>query len=320
MRRDVAPRATFGRKNGWVTCHPHRVSWPADRTTRRGSSSAFDADGVRRALAGTRFADVRWVDETGSTNADLLALAADGELEGIVLGADHQTAGRGRRGRTWTAPPGAAVLVSVLARPPAAAAELVLPAMAVAAAEAVEVVCGVAPGIKWPNDLVVAVPGAPDRKLAGLLAEAAWPPGSDVASGWSPPSAAQRVTVVGGMGLNVLAAGRSPELEGLAIACDELVPGRPAPSREDLVAAWLLRLDHWYGQVTGPAGDRRDALWDEWRARSATLGRRVRVDLGADDLEGEAIEVTPQGQLVVRTLEGNERTLAAGDVTHLRPI
>ncbi len=55
-----------------------------------------------------------------------------------------------------------------------------------------------------------------------------------------------------------------------------------------------------------------------WRRRSATLGRQVRVDLGADDLEGEAVAVTAGGQLVVRTLEGDERTLAVGDVTHLR--
>lgn len=290
---------------------------------RGGPAAAFDVGRVRAALAGTRFAAVQWVAETGSTNADLLARAAQGEPEGIVLGADHQTAGRGRRGRTWVAPPGAAVLVSVLARPPAAAVELVLPAMAVAAAEAVEQTCGVAPGIKWPNDLVVPAPGGPDRKLAGLLAEVAWPPGADVASGWVPPPAGQRVTVVGGMGLNVRAAGRAPELEGLAVACDEL--GVATPSREDLVTAWLARLDHWYACAVGPGPAEGEApgpdqLWAAWRARSATLGRRVRVDLGADDLEGEAVDITASGQLVVRTLEGEVRTLAVGDVTHLRPL
>ena len=77
---------------------------------------------ARSALAGgpgARFADVRWVDETGSTNADAMELARQGEREGIVLVADHQTAGRGRAGRTWTAPPGAGLLLSVLLRPPA---------------------------------------------------------------------------------------------------------------------------------------------------------------------------------------------------------
>ena len=83
---------------------------------------ACRAERARSALAGgpgARFADVRWVAETGSTNADAMELARQGEREGIVLVADHQTAGRGRAGRTWTAPPGAGLLLSVLLRPPA---------------------------------------------------------------------------------------------------------------------------------------------------------------------------------------------------------
>lgn len=282
--------------------------------------AAFDLGAVRAGVAGTRLADVRWVPETGSTNADLVAAAADGEGEGVVLVADHQTAGRGRRGRTWTAPPGSAVLVSVLLRPPAPAVELVTPAVAVAASIAVERRVGRAPGIKWPNDLVVASEEGPDRKLAGILAEAAWPPGSDIASGWSAPRPSVRVPVVVGMGLNVRAAGRDPDLDGLAVACDELAPGVEV-AREDLLVAWLRELDAWYGRITDvsdPSG--RDALWDAWRARSATLGRRVRIDLGVEDVEGDAVDVTPGGQLVVRTPGGGDRTLAVGDVTHLRVV
>lgn len=279
---------------------------------------SFAVDEVRAALAGTRFTELHWVAQTGSTNLDLLAHAADGGGEGSVRGADHQTAGRGRRGRSWSAPPTAAVLVSVLLRPPAPAVDLVTPAVALAAAEAVEQCCGRAPGIKWPNDLVVAADdGGGDRKLAGILAEAAWPPGADVASGWRSPSASTRVPVVVGLGLNVRAAGRPPELADIAIACDEIaIPGSPPVRREDLVVAWLVALEHWYARAVDPAG--RDEVWDAWRRRSATLGRQVRVDLGADDLEGEAVAVTAGGQLVVRTLEGDERTLAVGDVTHLR--
>ena len=277
-----------------------------------------------RAVPGTRFADVRWVAETGSTNRDLLAEAARGAPEGLVLVADHQTAGRGRRGRTWDDAPGSSLLVSVLVRPPAAAVELVTPAVAVAAAEAVGGVVGSAPSIKWPNDLVVPAPdGEQDRKLAGILAEAAWPPGADIASGWRAPSASTRVPVVVGMGLNVRAAGRAPELDATAIACDELARHGPAgadpaepPSREALLAAWLTALDHWYAAAVDP--ERGAELWAAWRSRSATLGRRVRVDLGVDDLVGDAVDVTDHGLLVVRTLDGELRTLAVGDVTHLR--
>ena len=281
-------------------------------------STSFDLDATRAAVAATRFRDLRWVAETGSTNADLLGLAADGGGEGTVLGADHQSAGRGRRGRTWSAPPDAAVLVSVLLRPPAPAVDLVTPAVAVAAARAVEEVCGRRVGIKWPNDLVVPGDGGPDRKLAGILAEASWPPGVDIASGWRSGGEASRVPVVVGLGLNVRAAGRDPELEGVAVACDELAAPDVVVTREALVVAWLRALEHWYAQVVDPAG--REPMWAAWRERSATLGRRVRVDLGTDDLEGEAIDVTPGGQLVVRTLEGATRVLAVGDVTHLRPL
>lgn len=282
-------------------------------------STTFAVDAVRRAAAGTRFADIRWVPETGSTNVDLMALAADGGGEGTVLGADHQTAGRGRRGRSWSAPPGAAVLVSVLLRPPAPAVDLTTPAVALAAAEAVEQVCGRGPGIKWPNDLVVTdPPHGPDRKLAGILADAAWPPGADIASGWRAPTRSTRIPVVVGLGLNVRASGRDPDLEGLAVACDELAPIGVHIGREALVGAWLVALEHWYSQISEAAG--RDRMWAAWRDRSATLGRRVRVDLGADDVQGDAIDVTPSGQLVIRTLEGAERVVAVGDVTHLRTV
>src|ERR1700710_2012882 len=99
---------------------------------------AGPGDLARRALAGTRFADVRWVAETGSTNADVLELARQGEPEGIVVVGDHQTAGRGRRGRTWEAPPDAALMLTVLLRPRAEVAGLTTMAVALAAAEAVE--------------------------------------------------------------------------------------------------------------------------------------------------------------------------------------
>src|SRR3954451_24780887 len=143
-------------------------------------------DRARARLAGTRFADVRWVEETGSTNADALALARDGAPEGIVVVADHQTAARGRQGRTWPAPPGASLLTTILLRPPAAVAGLVTMVVALAASDAVADVARFAPRLKWPNALVWPGDGtAPDRKLAGILAEADWPARSPAAVGWT---------------------------------------------------------------------------------------------------------------------------------------
>src|SRR3546814_5747884 len=90
---------------------------------------------ARTELAGTRFANVRWVDETGSTNADLMERARQGDAEGAVLVADHQSAGRGRAGRVWTAPPGAGLLMSILLRPPAEVMDSCTMAVAVSRSE-----------------------------------------------------------------------------------------------------------------------------------------------------------------------------------------
>lgn len=275
------------------------------------------ARSVLAAGAGARFADLRWVAETGSTNADVLALARDGAAEGLVVVADHQTAGRGRAGRSWVAPPGASLLVSVLLRPPAAVMDLSTMAVAVAAAEAVEAVAGFAPRLKWPNDLVWPGDGsADDRKLAGILAEADWPAGSTADSGHRPPAADERVVVVVGLGVNVdWPVELPPDLADIAVACNH-VTGR-AVDREDLLIALLERLAAWYERLV--RGE-REPLLAAWRTRSATLGRRVRVDLGRDDVEGTAIDVTSDGRLIVETLEGARRVIAAGDVTHLRPL
>lgn len=275
---------------------------------------------ARSALVGTRFADVRWVAETGSTNADALALGRDGEPEGIVLVADHQTAGRGRLGRTWQAPVDGSLLCTVLLRPPASVASATTMAVAVAAADAVTDLTGCAPRLKWPNDLVWPGDGSgPDRKLAGILAEVDWPAGSSIASGWAEPRPTDRLLVAVGIGLNVAWGPDVPDdLADIAVALDHLVHPAEPPARSDVLVAFLRHLDARYGRLLSDPGG-LDALRSAWRDRSATLGRKVRVELGADDLVGTAVDVTAEGHLVVETLEGERRTIAVGDVVHLRP-
>ncbi len=269
---------------------------------------------VRGALAGGRFEDVRCVDETGSTNADLLALAADGEPEGIVLAADHQTAGRGRRGRSWRAPPGSSLLVSVLLRPTAAVADVVTMAASLAMAEAVEASCGVIARLKWPNDLVVGVDGT-DRKLAGVLAEADWPARSPISAGWSSPPPGERMVVVVGIGVN-LDWPAGPADDPSAATSVNLLTGA-MPDRSELLVSYLRNLEARYLPLVR-TGD-RTGLVAAWRARSATLGRRVRVELGTEDVVGTAVDVTGDGRLVIDIPGGTRRTVAAGDVVHLRP-
>lgn len=260
--------------------------------------------------------DVRWVAETGSTNTDAMALARDGAPEGVVVVADHQTAGRGRLGRTWEAPPGASLLVSVLLRPPAAVLDAVTPAAGVAMAEAVAEVAGVDARIKWPNDLVVDVGDGVERKLAGMLAEADWPAGSSASGGYARPDAQQRVAVVVGVGVNVDWPADVPaELADVLTACNH-VTGR-APDRRALLSAFLERLGTSYRRLVEHPDDRAWLL-DAYRARSATLGRPVRVDTGSAEVEGTAVDVDADGRLLVEVAGGGRRTIAVGDIVHLR--
>ncbi|MET0728445.1 MAG: biotin--[acetyl-CoA-carboxylase] ligase [Acidimicrobiales bacterium] len=275
---------------------------------------------ARSALAGGTgglFTDVRWGVETGSTNADAMELARQGAPEGLVVVTDHQTRGRGRAGRRWTAPPGAGLLLSVLLRPPAAVVEACPMALAVSAARAVEGVAGFSPRLKWPNDLVWPGDGSgPDRKLAGILAEAYWPAASASASGHRPPADQERVALVVGVGINVSWPDDLPEeLADVAVACNQVV-STPV-DREDLLVALLTELAPRYRALVD--GDRA-SLRAEWRDRSATLGRRVRVELGHNAVLGTAVDITDDGHLVVDTLEGRRRTFAVGDVTHLHPL
>ncbi len=235
---------------------------------------------ARLALAATRFTDVRHVARIGSTNAAVADLFRDGAGEGLVLVADHQTAGRGRRGRTWVAPPGSSLLVSVLLRPRLPQAATM--ATGLAALEACAGVAGVVGELKWPNDVVVG-----PAKLAGVLAE--------LVDG----------AVVVGMGLNLA---WSVPLPPGAVDLRSLA-GRDV-DRDDLLVAFLLALEDRCRQSP-------ERVLNEYRSRCVTLGRPVRVDLGAETITGTATAVDGHGRLVVDA-GGGRRVIAAGDVVHLR--
>ncbi len=270
----------------------------------------MDTGRAKSALAGRRFSVVEWLDSTGSTNSDLLERARRGAPE-QVLGARHQAAGRGRMGRTWEAPPDASLLCSFLVRPALAPTDVgaVTMALGLAAAEACERVAGVEAGLKWPNDLVVvgAGPDGADLKLSGILAE------SVVLGG--------RVeAVVAGIGINVDWPDPLPEeLAAIATSLRHHSSGG-APDVTDLLVALATGFEErlaaveQQGEGGGPA-----ALLDEYRRRSATLGRRVRVELPGRELHGTATDVTATGSLVVTDDAGERHEVAAGDVIHLRP-
>jgi BirA family biotin operon repressor/biotin-[acetyl-CoA-carboxylase] ligase len=264
----------------------------------------LDEAALRAELIGTglgwRRLDV--VEQTGSTNADLLARAASGaDIAGAVLIAEHQTAGRGRHGRGWSATPRAQITmsvgVSVVDVPSTGWGWLPL-------ATGVAVVDTVAPlldptgctvGLKWPNDVLA---GPPDSagKLAGILAEVAKP------------------VVVIGLGLNVTQS--ADEIDGPG-ATSLLDLGVPAPDRTQLVSRLLREL----GRRIVAWRLARGADWElvgDYRARSLTIGTRVRAHLpGGKELLGTASGIDDQGRLCLES-GGETVVVSAGDVVHLR--
>ena len=250
--------------------------------------------------------------ETGSTNVDASAAARAGEPEGLVVIAERQTDGRGRRDRQWVSPARAGLTLSIVLRPgvadPARGWAAVpnrrygwLPLLAgVALLDTVRRMAEVEAALKWPNDLLVGAAGD-QAKCAGILAEAA------------------RDAVVIGIGLNVTT--RADELPPAAgpAATSLRLAGATRTDRDPLLRALLRGVAEWYTAWRDADGDAAESgLAEAYRLGCATVGRRVRVLLptGAD-LVGEATTVDDDGQLVVRTADG-ERRVSAGDVVHVR--
>lgn len=260
-----------------------------------------DPDDIARRLAdlGVPWPAPRVVASTGSTNADLLALAADGLPEGTVVVADEQSAGRGRLARTWVSAPGAGLWFSTLVRVPGSggSGQSLLPLLAgVAVADAVR--ChGVAAMLKWPNDVIVDEGHAQGqrsglRKLAGILCEA------DGSGG-----------VVIGIGVNVSqSADELPVPQATSLAIEGAVV-----LRSDLLVEILAGLHAAVGDLRSCGGS---ATMHQYRRLCATVGRDVRVSLPSGEvLDGFALGIGDDGRLAIQ-VAGKSVYVAAGDVIH----
>ncbi|MGW0595841.1 biotin--[acetyl-CoA-carboxylase] ligase [Streptomyces sp. NPDC002776] len=266
----------------------------------------LNAVALRRALVrdGGLYRELEVVQRTGSTNSDLVALAAKGTAEeGAVLVAEEQTAARGRLDRQWTAPARSGLFFSVLLKPAQVPVERWgwLPLLTgVAVATGLSRAAGVDTALKWPNDLLVTVGGA-ERKAGGILAERAGDDG-----------------VVMGVGINVTLKEDElpvPQAGSLALA------GAVSTDRDTLLRAVLRSLEDWYGRWRSAGGDpAASGLQETYAAGCATLGRVVRAELPGDrSIVGEAVAVDGDGRLVIATEEGVQEPVGAGDIVHLRP-
>jgi BirA family transcriptional regulator, biotin operon repressor / biotin---[acetyl-CoA-carboxylase] ligase len=235
-----------------------------------------------------------------STNTRARELAAEGAKHGTIVTAAEQTAGRGRQGRVWTAPPGKALLYSAVVRP-LDERHLMLPlAVPLAVCEAAEELRpGLECGVKWPNDVLV-----DGRKLAGILVEAR------PQDGWA---------VVGvGLNLSISPEEFPPDLRATAVSIfDSSAGGLEGPRRSNggespsgppqtpLTATEVLNrhLAHWV-EVEA------ETVLAAWRQRDALRGREVAWDGGS----GVAAGVDDRGYLLVRTADGSHVAVGAGEV------
>ncbi|MFJ7047921.1 biotin--[acetyl-CoA-carboxylase] ligase [Streptomyces sp. NPDC101112] len=260
---------------------------------------------VRDGGHGGLYCDVEVVQRTGSTNHDLVNLAARGDAEeGAVLVAEEQTAGRGRLDRQWTAPPRSGLFFSVLLKPTEVPIHQWgwLPLLAgVAVATGLSRAAGVDTSLKWPNDVLVTV-GGEERKIGGILAERAGDGG-----------------VVIGIGVNVSL--REDELP-VPTAGSLALAGAVTTDRDPLLRAVLRALEDWYGRWRRAGGDPAvSGLQETYAAGCATLGRKVRAELPGDrSIVGEAVAVDGDGRLVLATGEGVQEPVGAGDIVHLRAV
>ena len=231
------------------------------------------------------YARIQRVADTGSTNADLIA--DESAPHSALLIAEHQSAGRGRLGRPWSAPAGTQLIFSTLLRVNAADLER-LGTLTLAAGLALTDVIDSA-ALKWPNDVLI-----DGKKLCGILAEA------------SPANAGDgSYRVVLGIGLNhLLSVEQLPVPHATSLALEGIDIGR-AELEERVFAALAKRLRQWQANSPG--------LMVDYRAVCSSISQRVRLQAPTGDVTGVVETVADDGRIVI-----DGAAYSAGDVTHLR--
>jgi BirA family biotin operon repressor/biotin-[acetyl-CoA-carboxylase] ligase len=228
-----------------------------------------------------------------STNDLAKQLGATGAREGTLVVAETQSKGRGRLDRQWDSPPGVGLYASLLLRPPLPPMDLpqITLMVAVAVVRALRRVTGLAPGIKWPNDLMLS-----GKKLGGILTEM--------------ETESERIRhLVVGLGLNVNNREFPPELKATATSLSLATGG--TFSRLSILKAWLEELETLYEQFL--AGD-FVAILEEWKSSTVTLGKMVAVRQGAAEIRGQALDVAPDGALLILTGAGEIVRVTSGEI------
>ena len=212
----------------------------------------------------------------------------DAAPDGAAVIANEQRSGRGRMGRSWYTPPDVALAVSVILRPPSASASRVGMVGALAVYDMAKAAGCNELGIKWPNDVLVA-----DKKMAGILPEATW-------------DEDRAVGVILGIGVNVRMDFSNSPLRDQAISLETHLSRKL--DRADLLEILLQRIDYWYARIG------EQTLFDTWKTRLNLLGQRVKVK----DIIGLAVDVAPDGSLLIADDDGVVSNIQAGDIFLVR--
>ena len=258
-------------------------------------SDELSADGIERRLRHKEL-DVRVYRTISSTNTVLKALAADGAGANLALVAEHQTAGRGRMGRSFCSPSGTGLYFSLLLRPavPAAEAMSMTACAAVAVSRTIEELTGRSTRIKWVNDILIG-----QKKVCGILTEA----GIDAETGML------RYAVIG-VGINVREpeGGFPPEIAGIAGA---VLDREQIPDIRCRLAAGVL--DRLY-EYTLAADD--PAVFEAYRERSFLIGRDISIlRPGAGPVQAHVLDLNRDYSLRVRLSDGSLTDLSSGEVS-----
>jgi BirA family transcriptional regulator, biotin operon repressor / biotin---[acetyl-CoA-carboxylase] ligase len=256
---------------------------------------------VVRGMRGAFGTPVRVFDEIGSTNSEAMRWANEGAPEGALVVTNHQTAGRGRRGRSWWSEPGTALQFSLVIRPRRQldVMGLLTTAVGLACVEGVEIAAGVRADLKWPNDVTVS-----GRKLAGILVE------SRVTGGMLD-------FAIIGIGINVYPSPGAPADVATRATSVYEAASEKEPNRVE-VLGWVLDAFERIYPLLG-TGEGAAAIVERATNRSDVLGNRVTVKIADGDvLEGVARRLLPSGALEVE-IAGEFRAVHAGEIVQLRP-
>ncbi len=249
----------------------------------------MDADKIRAYLDSE--IKIITVKETTSTNDELKKRALSGERENVLFAADSQTAGRGRKGRSFFSPRDTGIYMSLLLHPDLAAEEctLITPLCAVAVAEAIEAVTQAKAGIKWVNDIFVG-----EKKVAGILTEGAFTrSGTDY--------------VIVGIGINL-----SPPEEGFPDEIKDIAGALTdggQEKRERLIAETVNRFMYHL------AGIKSRAFAPLYRERLFFLGEEITVLTPDGSYKATAVDIDSDCRLTVRNADGELKTLGSGEIS-----